>query len=127
MDEVKKLTDGEGVDLILDGVGKTTFPGDLEAVRIRGTVVIYGSSSGPADPIGPNTLQNRSLMVGAGILINYIRTREELERRATDVLNGIRDGWLKLKIDRILPLDRAAEAHRLLQSRQTSGKLILTP
>jgi NADPH:quinone reductase len=125
VEETKRLTNGTGVDLVLDGVGKTTFPGSLQAVRIRGTVVIYGSSSGPADPIAPNSLQTRSLMLGAGTLPNFIASREELLRRANDVMNGLREGWLKLRIDRTFPLTQAADAQRLLESRGTSGKLVL--
>jgi len=125
VDAVKKLTEGSGVDLVLDGVGKSTFPGSLESVRTRGTVVLYGSASGPADPIGPNSLQARSLTVAGGTLPNFIATREELLRRARDVLGAIANGTLTLRIDRTLPLAQAAEAHRLLESRATSGKLVL--
>lgn len=126
VEEALRLTNGKGVDLILDGVGKSTFPGDLEAVRVRGTVVIFGASSGPAEPIAPNSLQPRSLILGGGRLLNFIATREELERRANEVMNGMQAGWLKLKIYRVLPLAQASEAHRLLESRQTIGKLVLT-
>lgn len=122
---VKELTGGNGADLVLDGVGKTTFPGSLEAVRTRGTVVLYGSASGPADPFPPNSLQSRSLTVAGGTLPNFIATREELLRRANDVLAMIRAGTLTFKIDRVLPLADAAQAHRLLESRSTSGKLLL--
>ena len=126
VDEAKRLTGGNGVDLVLDGVGKTTLPGSLEAVRIRGTVVLYGSASGRAEPIGPNSLQARSLTLAGGTLPNFIATREELLRRANDVLGAIASGNLDLRIDRTLPLEDAAEAHRLLESRATSGKLVLT-
>ena len=126
VDAVKSLTNGNGVDLVLDGVGKTTFPGSLESVRTRGTVVLYGSASGPADPFPPNSLQARSLTVAGGTLVNFIATHEELMRRANDVLGLIRSGKLKLKIDRVLPLEQAAEAHRLIESRGTSGKLLLS-
>lgn len=125
--ETKRLTDGEGVQLIIDGVGKSTFAGDLEAACVRGTIVIFGSASGPADPIGPNSLQARSLIVGGGSLFNFIRTREELLPRANDVIKGIKDGWLKLRVDRVLPLKDAQEAHRLLEGRQTIGKMLLSP
>jgi NADPH2:quinone reductase len=125
--EVKRITGGKGADLILDAVGKTTFPGDLEAVRTRGHVVIYGAASGQADPISPNSLSARALTVSGASLLNFIATREELLRRATDVFAGLREGWLKLTIERVLPLAKAAEAHRLIESRTTSGKLLLTP
>jgi NADPH:quinone reductase len=127
VEEAIRLTNGRGVDLILDGVGKSTFAGDLQAVRVRGTVVIFGSSSGPAEPIAPNSLQARSLLLGGGRLLDFIATREELERRAGDVMNAIHAGWLQVKISRVLPLAQASEAHRLLESRETIGKLVLTP
>jgi NADPH2:quinone reductase len=127
VEAVVSLTGGTGADLVLDGVGKTTFPGSLEAVRTRGTVVLYGSASGPADPIGPNSLQARSLTVSGGTLPNFIATRAELLRRASDVLELVRGGKLTLSIDRTLPLSDARRAHELLESRATSGKLLLIP
>jgi NADPH2:quinone reductase len=126
-DEVKKITGGTGVDLILDSVGKTTFPGDMVAAKIRGHIVIYGASSGQADPISPNSLSARGLTVSGAGLAQFIGTRADLLRRADDVLAGIKAGWLKLTIDRILPFAQAPEAHRLLESRTTSGKLLLVP
>jgi NADPH2:quinone reductase len=124
--EIKRLTSGRGVDLIVDGVGKTTFPGDLEAVALRGHIVIFGAASGPADPIVPNALMGRSITVSGGSLGNYLLTREELLRRAGDVVAGIRAGWLRLRIAKVLPLAEAAEAHRLLEGRHTIGKLMLS-
>lgn len=123
--EVKTMTDNRGADLVIDGVGKSTFAGSLEAARLRGHVVIYGSASGPAEPIAPNMLQQRSLTLSGGSLFNYMQNREELLGRANDVLTGIRQGWLKLRIDHVLPLEKAAEAHQLLESRQSVGKVIL--
>jgi NADPH2:quinone reductase len=123
--ETKRLTEDHGADLIIDGVGKTTFVGNLEAAALRGTIVIYGAASGPADPISPNALMGRSLSVAGGLLGNYTRTRDELLRRAQDVIEAIQAGWLKLRIDRVLPLEEAAEAHRLLEGRQSTGKLLL--
>jgi len=125
--EVKRITGGKGADLILDAVGKTTFPGDLEAVSTRGHVVIYGAASGPAEPILPNSLTARALTVSGASLGNFIATREELLRRAADLFAGLREGWLKITVDHVLPLAQAAEAHRLIESRTTSGKLLLTP
>lgn len=123
--ETKRITKGHGADLIIDGVGKSTFKGDLEAVAIRGQIVIFGAASGPADPISPNALMGRAVSVSGGSLQNYVRTREELMRRANDVIAGIRQGWLKLNIGAVLPLEQAIEAHELLESRKTQGKLIL--
>lgn len=126
-DEVKKITGGKGADLILDSVGKTTFLGDLEALRTRGHVVVYGAASGPADPISPNAaLSGRALTVSGASLTNFISTRADIDRRAAGVLAGLKGGWLKLTIDRVLPLEKAVEAHTLLESRATSGKLLLT-
>jgi NADPH2:quinone reductase len=124
--ETKRLTNGRGADLIIDGVAKTTFPGDLEAAAIRGHIVLYGSASGPADPFPPNALQPRGLTLSASTLVHFIAAHADLERRAADVLQGIQEGWLKLRIDRVLPLAQAAEAHRLLEGRHTTGKLVLS-
>jgi NADPH2:quinone reductase len=124
--ETKRLTDNHGADLIIDGVGKATFAGNLEAAALRGHIVIFGAASGPADLISPNSLMVRSLSVSGGSLQNYILTRDELMRRANDVMEGIRHGWLKLRIHCVLPLAQASEAHRLLENRQTIGKVLLS-
>ncbi len=126
VEETKRMTNGHGADVIFDAVGKTTFTGDLQAAATRGHIVVYGAASGPADPLVPNMLMPRALTVSGGSLVNFMRTREETMRRAHDVLRAIREGWLKLRIDHVLPLAQAAEAHRLLENRQTSGKLVLS-
>lgn len=123
--ETKRFTDGRGAELILDGVSKTTFAGDLEAVALRGHVVVFGSASGPADPLLPNSLGAKSISVSGGSLGNFIATREDLVLRSTDVLNAIKEGWLKLRIDYVLPLVEADKAHRMLEGRQTVGKIVL--
>lgn len=124
--EVIRLTHGHGADLIIDGVGKTTFPGNLEAAALRGNIVIFGAASGPADPISPNVLMKRSLTVSGGSLFNYILNTEELLRRAKAVIEGIQKGWLKLRIDHAFPLEKATEAHKKLEERKSSGKILLT-
>ena len=124
-EEVKKLTGGKGVDYVIDGVGKTTFTKNLDALRNRGWATVFGMASGPADPVVPNSLMMKSLTISGGALFNFIVTREELLQRAGDVFKGLREGWLKLRISHTFPLEQAAEAHRLLQGRQTVGKLIL--
>jgi NADPH2:quinone reductase len=124
--EVHKITNDKGCQIVIDGVGKSTFPGSLEAVSKRGSVIIFGSASGPADPIEPNGLQKKSITVSGGSLFNYLDTREELLRRANDVLHGIKEGWLKLNISTVMPLAKASDAHRLLESRQSTGKIILS-
>jgi NADPH2:quinone reductase len=123
--ETKKLTNGHGADLILDGVAKSTFAGDLEAVALRGHIVVFGSASGPADPVAPNSLGAKSISISAGSLGNFIAAREDLLRRSKAVLGALKAGWLKLRIDRVLPLDQAEQAHRLLEGRQTMGKIVL--
>ncbi len=122
---VKNLTNGHGADLIIDGVGKSTFAGNLEAAALRGNIVIFGAASGPADPISPNSLMAKSLTLSGGSLPNYLLNRNEMLSRAQAVLKGIQEGWLKIRIDKVIPLAEAAEAHRLLESRQTIGKVIL--
>jgi len=123
--ETKRLTGGHGADLIIDGVGKSTFTADLEAVAVHGHVVIFGAASGPADPVVPNSLMAKSISLSGGSLGNFIATREDLVRRSGDVLRAIREGWLKLRIDRVLPLADAGEAHRILENRRSMGKIIL--
>jgi NADPH2:quinone reductase len=123
--ETRRLTNGRGAQLVLDGVAKSTFSGDLEAVSLKGHIVVFGSASGPADPVLPNSLGAKSISLSGGSLGNFIATREDLVRRSGDVLRAIREGWLKLRIDRVLPLADAGEAHRLLEGRKTMGKIVL--
>lgn len=123
--EIKKLTQDHGADLIIDGVAKTTFPGNLKAAALRGNIVIFGAASGAADPISPNVLMARSLTVSGGSLFNYISTKEELEIRSQAVLKGIKEEWLKLHIDQVLPIEKASVAHTLLEDRKTTGKVLL--
>jgi len=123
--EAKRLTKGRGADLIIDGVGKSTFAGDLEAAALHGHVVIFGASSGPADPIMPNSLMTKSISVSGGSLSNFTATREDLLRRSKDVLGAVKKGRLKLRIDHVFPLAEAEKAHRLLEGRQSMGKILL--
>lgn len=123
--ETKKLTNGLGVDYIMDGVGKSTLTKDLDAVRKRGCICIFGLSSGAPDPIEAHKLQLNSIMLCGGNLMNYLTSRDELLRRSEKVMEGIIEGWLKLNISHVFCLAQAAEAQHLLESRQTTGKLIL--
>ncbi|MCX7010356.1 MAG: quinone oxidoreductase [Kiritimatiellaeota bacterium] len=123
--EVKRITEGRGAQLILDGVSKSTFPGDLEAAAVFGHVVIFGMASGVADPIVPNSLMPKSLMVSGGTLFNSAANGEDVARRSQEVLQGIAKHWLKLRIGRVFPLAEAGEAHRWMESRQSIGKLVL--
>jgi len=126
-EEVKRITKGHGADLIIDGVAKTTFPGNLKAAALRGNIVIFGAASGPADPISPNVLMGHSLTVSGGSLFNYILNKEELTMRSKAVIEGIQQGWLKLHIDQAYSLDKTAEAQKRLEDRRSTGKILLTP
>jgi NADPH2:quinone reductase len=125
VEETKRITQGKGADFIIDGVGKDTFTKDIEAVRTRGHICYFGSSSGAGDPILPSALQSKSITLSGGNLFNHLNTREELLTRANAVLTGIKEGWLKLKIDHIFSLRDVVEAHNMLESRKTTGKVIL--
>jgi NADPH2:quinone reductase len=124
-DVVKKAG---GVDVVYDSVGKTTFDKSLECLRPRGMMVLFGQSSGRVPPIDLQILNAKgSLFVTRPTLGHYTATRQELVARAGDVLGAVGRGDLGVRIDRVVPLAEAAEAHRLLESRATSGKLLLQP
>ncbi|MBI3969480.1 MAG: quinone oxidoreductase [Chloroflexi bacterium] len=123
--EAKRLTGGKGVDFVIDSVGKTTIPKSLEAIRVRGQVIICGSASGPADPIGPNSLQNGAKTLSGSSLAFYTQDREELLWRSGDVFKWYTDGSLRLRIDSVFPLAEAAAAHHHLESRAATGKVLL--
>ncbi len=122
---VMKLTQNEGAHLIIDGVGKTTFRGDLECAAIRGNIAVYGFASGPAPKLTPADLMARGLSLHSGTLALFTRTREELLGRAEAVLRGWREGWLDFTPAHVFDLDDAAKAHELLESRASSGKIVL--
>jgi NADPH2:quinone reductase len=126
--EVRRLTGGRGVQVVYESVGKTTFDKSLDCLASRGFLVLFGQSSGPVPPVDPQILnQKGSLYLTRPTLVHYIASREELLERAGAVLGWIAEGSLEVTIDRELPLEEAREAHRLLESRQTSGKLLLLP
>jgi NADPH2:quinone reductase len=126
--ETKRLTNGKGVHVVYDGVGKTTFEKGLNVLLPRGYMVLFGGASGAAAPIDPIRLtQKGSLFLTRPSLGNYIATREELERRATDILSMIAQGKLKLRIEHTYKLEQAQQAHRDLEARKTTGKLLLIP
>lgn len=126
--EVARLTDGEGVDVVYDSVGRATFEASMRSLKLRGYLVLYGQSSGPVEPFDAQLLnQHGSLFLTRPSLGHYAATRDELQQRADDVFAWVREGRLRLRIDRELPLADAAEAHRLLESRATAGKLLLIP
>ena len=125
---VKRITAGAGVHVVYDSVGATTFLKSLECLRPLGTMALFGQSSGPVAPFDPNILNARgSLFLTRPTLGHYVATREALLWRAGDVLGGIVSGALSIRIDRETPLANAAEAHRALESRVTTGKVILSP
>lgn len=126
-EEVMGITSGRGVDVAYDSVGKTTFDASLDCVAPRGYLVLYGASSGPVDPVAPERLAKNSIFFTRPSLAHYLATRAELEWRAGEILSAIASGKLRLRIDREMPLKDAAEAHRLLESRATKGKVLLIP
>jgi NADPH2:quinone reductase len=127
-EETKRLTDGKGVHVIYDGVGKSTFDKDLGLLRPRGYLVLFGGASGPVPPFDPIILsQKGSLFLTRPSLTHYIATREELEQRAGDIFHWISEGKLKLRIEHIYKLEQAQQAHRDLEGRKTTGKLLLIP
>jgi NADPH2:quinone reductase len=124
--EVRRLTDGRGVDVVYDSVGRDTFDRSLNCLRPRGLMALFGQSSGPVPPVDLQILNAKgSLFVTRPTLGHYIATRSELMSRAGDVLMWTASGELDVRIDRILPLSRAEEAHRLLEGRETAGKVLL--
>lgn len=124
--ETRRLTDGLGVHVVYDGVGKATFDGDLNVLRPRGYLVLFGGASGAVPPFDLIALsQKGSLFITRPTLGHYTATREELEWRAGDVLQMIVNGELKIQIHRRYPLAEAEQAHRDLEGRKTSGKLLL--
>ncbi|MBI3646227.1 MAG: quinone oxidoreductase [Acidobacteriales bacterium] len=126
--ETKRLTNGKGVDVVYDSVGKTTFEKGLNLLRPRGMMVLYGGSSGAVPPFDPITLtQKGSLYLTRPSLGHYIITAQELQQRAGAVFGMIREGKLKLRIEHVYPLAQAAQAHRDLEGRKTTGKLLLLP
>jgi NADPH2:quinone reductase len=125
--EVRRLTEGRGVDVVYDSVGKTTFDKSLSSLRPRGMMALFGQSSGPVPPFDPSILNTKgSLFLTRPSLAHHLLTRQELEWRSGDVLNWIAEGKLKLRIDRTYPLAEADAAHSDLEGRRTAGKLILT-
>jgi NADPH:quinone reductase len=126
--KIKKLSSGPGLQAVYDSVGKTTFDKSLELLRPRGMMVLFGGASGPVPPfdlIRLNTMG--SLYVTRPTLIHYITTRADLEARAKDVFDGVANGSLKLRLEYTYLLADAAHAHRDLESRKTTGKLLLIP
>lgn len=126
--EVKRLTGGQGVNVVYDSVGKTTFDKGFNCLRPRGMMALYGQSSGPVGPFDLQVLNAKgSLFVTRPSLNHHVASREELVQRAGELLGWIRDGKLKLRTEFEFPLKDAAEAHRALEGRKTTGKVLLIP
>jgi NADPH2:quinone reductase len=125
--ETMRLTNGTGVNVAYDAVGRTTFDKSLDSLAVRGYLALYGQSSGTVPPIDPARLAKKGNFLTRPTLNHYTQTREELLWRARDVFAAVEQGRLRVRVDRELPLRDAAEAHRLLEARQTTGKLLLIP
>jgi NADPH2:quinone reductase len=128
VEEVKKLTAGRGLDVVYDSVGSTTFHKSLDCLRPRGMLVSFGQSSGPVGSIDPLVLsQKGSLFLTRPSLAHYISERKDLEWRASELFGWLASGKLKLQIYKTYSLSEAAQAHRDLEARKTTGKLLLKP
>jgi len=126
--EVKRITGGRGVDVVYDGVGATTFDKSLNCLRPRGYMILFGAASGPVPPLDLQVLNVRgSIFLQRPSLNHHIAAREELLQRAGEVLGWIKDGKIKLRIEHQFPLAQAAEAHKALEGRKTTGKILLIP
>ncbi|HEY8462259.1 MAG TPA: quinone oxidoreductase, partial [Blastocatellia bacterium] len=126
--ETRRLTGGKGVQVVYDSVGRDTFLKSLSSLAPRGMMALFGQSSGPVEPFDPALLmQKGSLFLTRPSLFHYAATREELLWRAGDLFNWIKSGELKLRIEKTFPLSEAAEAHRQLEGRKTTGKTLLIP
>ena len=126
--ETRRLTSGKGVDVVYDSVGKTTFEKSLNVLRPRGMMVLFGGSSGAVPPFDPIILSTKgSLFLTRPTLGHYTATREELEARASELFDMVAKKKLKLRIEHIYPLAEAQQAHRDLEGRKTTGKLVLVP
>jgi NADPH2:quinone reductase len=126
VEEVKRQTDGEGLPVVYDSVGKTTFEDSLKCLRPRGLLALYGASSGAVPPMDPIRLMAGSLYLTRPTLKDYVRTRSELERRAADVFGWVARGELQVRIGATYRLEDAAQAHRDLAARKTTGKVLIT-
>ncbi|KAE8342266.1 hypothetical protein BDV24DRAFT_130618 [Aspergillus arachidicola] len=125
--KVKEVTDGRGVDVVYDSVGKDTWEGSLEAVKRKGTIVWFGNASGPVPPLPLQKLSPKCVKVARPQLFGYIETREEFEFYVNELFGLLKSGQLKVKIHKVYPLEQAAQAHTDLEGRKTTGKLLLKP
>jgi len=127
-EEVKRLTDGRGVDVIYDSVGQTTFAKGLDCLRPRGMMVVYGQASGPVAPVDTGLLSTKGCLYLTRVnLGTYTATRQELEERSGDIFNWVGSGQLKVHVHGEYPLAQAARAQTALEQRETMGKVLLIP
>ena len=122
-----RLTGGKGVSVVYDSVAKTTFDKSLNCVGPRGVLALFGQSSGPVPPVDLARLAKNAIFLTRPSLGQYTATREELLQRAGDVFDWVGSGRLRVRISKTIPLRDAAEAHRLLEGRKTTGKVLLIP
>jgi NADPH2:quinone reductase len=128
VDAIERIAGPKAIDVVYDGVGKSTFDRSLDCIRPRGMMATFGNASGPADPVSPlRLMQCGSLFLTRPNLTHYLATRDEFERRAGDLYAWIAQGWLNVQVGERVPLERAADAHRMLQGRGTTGKVLLVP
>jgi NADPH2:quinone reductase len=126
VDRVRALTGGRGVQVVYDSVGKTTFEGSLDCLALRGMLVLFGQSSGAVPPFDPQILNRKgSLFLTRPTLAHYVDTRQELDWRTSELFTWIQSGTIRVKVDRVLRLAEARDAHRALESRATIGKIVL--
>ena len=127
-EEIKDLTDSQGVEVVYESVGKATFDQSLNCLKPRGYLVLFGQSSGPVPPIDPQILNTKgSLFLTRPSIFHYTSTREALLARAGQVLGWVSEGKLKVRVGERFALSEAAQAHRALEGRQTTGKVLLIP
>ena len=126
-EEIKKATDGQGVSIVYDAVGETTFEKGLNCLGTRGYMARFGAASGAIGPVDSGVLRDGARFLTRPSLGDYTSTRDELLQRANEVLAWVGSGELKLHVSQTLPLEQAVEAHRQLEGRQSTGKILLTP
>ena len=122
---VARITNGKGVHYIVDGVTGPRFRQNFALAADRARICVFGRAGGPPEPFSPLELLEKSITVAGAIMTNFLRSREEVLRKADDVWCGVRDGWLVPRVHAVLPLEQAAAAHRQLEGRESTGKLVL--
>jgi NADPH2:quinone reductase len=126
--EVKRITDGKGVQVVYDSVGQSTFAKSLDCLAVRGMLVLFGQSSGVVAPVDPQLLQQKgSLFLTRPTLVHYASRREALLQRSRDLFEWISSGKLRVRMEFEFPLNKAADAHKALEGRNTTGKVLLVP